>query len=438
MFPSDFIALLEESLGAENASSVISHLEDEPQVSVRVNPFKISAAQAREHFQGIAEDTVAWCPDAFYLSERPSFTADPSFHAGAYYVQEASSMYIGHLVAEACSYAGTGKCFKALDLCAAPGGKSTHILSILSENDLLVCNEVMHSRATVLADNIARWGRPNVVVTNDDPSSFARLEGCFDLMLTDVPCSGEGMFRKDDEAVREWSPDTVNLCAARQRRILADAWPALRAGGFLIYSTCTFNHLEDEDNARWICGELGAELLEERHFLPGRERGEGFYCALLRKDGKQGTRRGATGRIQSAKAPVQSWIDEGCILSAKGDLLKAYPQNLVAEMREIESGVRAIQSGVAVATVKGRDYIPEADLALSTILRRGAFPERELGRKDALRFLAREQVPMPDAPKGFVLLTFEGLPLGFVKNLGNRTNNLYPASRRIRNTNLLG
>ncbi len=257
-------------------------------------------------------------------------------------------------------------------------------------------------------------------------------------MRTDVPCAGEGMFRKGDEAVREWSPDTVTLCAARQRRILADAWPALKAGGYLIYSTCTFNHLEDEDNARWICSELGAELLEERHFLPGTDRGEGFYCALLRKDGEPKTARSAGGRIKPVKSPVQSWLTEGNVILEKGTLLKACPGALAGAMAEMESKVRVIQSGVAVATVKGRDYIPEADLALSTILRRGAFPERELGRKDALRFLAREQIPMPDAPKGFVLLTFEGLPLGFVKNLGNRTNNLYPASRRIRNTNLLG
>jgi len=429
--------MLEESVGAAKAVTVLSHLEDEPQVSVRANPAKIDAGALRQHFADAAGDAVTWCEDALYLDRRPSFTADPLFHAGAYYVQEASSMYVGRLAANAYDSLRQDS-LRVLDLCAAPGGKSTHLLSMLSDDDLLVCNEVMRARATVLADNIARWGRPNVIVTNDDPSSFARLEGWFDLMVTDVPCSGEGMFRKDDEAVEEWSPDTVKLCASRQRRILADSWPALRKGGFLIYSTCTFNHFEDEDNVRWICDELGAELIEERHFLPGIDRGEGFYCALLRKHGESRPFTPRCGQMKTTNSPVLSWLKGDNCIFAKGDLLKAYPKALAGVMREIETKIRVIYSGVAVATVKGRDLIPEADLALSTILARGAFPEGELKRPEALRFLAREAILLPEAPKGFVLVTCEGRPLGFVKNLGNRTNNLYPASRRIRNTNLIG
>lgn len=443
MFSREFTALLEESVGADKASIVIAHLDDDPQVSVRVNPRKLQVDAAREHFAKasgdvtVACDAVPWCDFGLYLTPRPSFTADPLFHAGAYYVQEASSMYIARLAANAFESMHCDHGARVLDLCAAPGGKSTHLLSLLSDDDLLVCNEVMRSRATVLSDNIARWGRPNVVVTNDDPTSFKRLGGYFDLMLTDVPCSGEGMFRKDEEAVEEWSPDNVKLCASRQRRIVADAWPALREGGHLIYSTCTFNHFEDEDNVRWICGELGARLIGERHFLPGIDRGEGFYCALLRKDGDSSSVRPRVGKLQPLSTPAGEWVTAGNVILAKGDLLKAYPAALAGEMREMEQRLHVILSGVAVATVKGHDLIPEADLALSTIIRREAFPEGELSLSESLRFLAREAILLPEAPKGYVLVTHEGFPLGFVKNLGTRTNNLHPASRRIRNANLL-
>lgn len=447
MIKSEFITLLEESLGAEKASTVLAHLDDEPQVSIRINPLKISREEAQKHFaqagnekgEGVAIkcEVVPWCDEALYLTPRPAFTADPLFHAGAYYVQEASSMYIARLAANAFESMHCESGVRVLDLCAAPGGKSTHLLSMLGGEDLLLCNEVMRARATVLADNIARWGRPNVLVTNDDPASFKRLPGYFDLILTDVPCSGEGMFRKDDEARAEWSLDNVNLCASRQRRIVADVWSALREGGHLIYSTCTFNHFEDEDNVRWICSELGAELLEERHFLPGTDRGEGFYCALLRKNGDTPGNRPRAGKVQPLATPAGKWVTAGNVIFAKGDLLKAYPSALAGEMREIEQKLHVIQSGVAVATVKGHDLIPEADLALSTIIRREAFPEGEMDLKQALRYLSREAILLPGLPVGYVLVTYQGFPLGFVKNLGNRANNLHPASRRIRNANLL-
>lgn len=320
-----------------------------------------------------------------------------------------------------------------LDLCASPGGKSTHILSKMAPDDLLVANEAVSSRAGMLASNVARWGLPNVVVTNGDPSAFSGLEGCFDIVLVDAPCSGEGMFRKDADAVSGWSPDNVNLCAARQRRIVGDVWPALKAGGTLIYSTCTFNHFEDEDNARWICSELGARLESERHFLPGIDRGEGFYCAVIRKDGD--LRSAGTMRFNDRSRPVKDasgWLVPGYTVFEKGDLLKAYPAGLSAEMHALESKLKVIHSGVAVALRKGRDLVPEADLAVSTILRRGAFPECDLDIRTALKYLSREPVVLPDAPLGFVLVTFKGYPLGFVKNLGNRTNNLYPQSLRIR------
>lgn len=285
MFPDAFVSQLREDLGPGRAEAVLAGLSSEPEVSVRVNPFKTSLQVLREHFGAIASDPVAWAPDeGFYLSGRPSFTFDPWFHAGAYYVQEASSMYVGALFDKAVAALGRSTGLHVLDLCAAPGGKTTQLLSRLDASSLLVANEIVPSRATVLAENVARWGRSYVAVTSSDPSAFAALKGFFELAVVDAPCSGEGMFRKDLRAREEWSPDAVKLCAGRQRRIVSDMWHALCPGGFMIYSTCTFNRFENEDNVAWICSELGAEALEMRHFYPGEDRGEGFFAALLRKN----------------------------------------------------------------------------------------------------------------------------------------------------------
>lgn len=434
MLPAHFTDLLAESIGAEAASALVEHLDDAPSVSVRANPFKIGVEALRGHFGGNASDAVAWSPDAFYLKERPSFTLDPLFHSGAYYVQEASSMYVGAMLRSLRADCGL-QAARILDLCAAPGGKATDIISNMDGGSLLVSNEVMRNRATVLAENVARWGCPNVLVTNNDPADFKAFDGWFDLVVVDAPCSGEGMFRKDDEAVAEWSLDNVKLCAARQRRILSDIWHSLAEGGYMIYSTCTFNHYEDEDNAEWIASELGAELLEQRHFLPGRDRGEGFYCALLHKSGSSSERRQTKVRTrQQRQAPVPDcpYVREGFRLAAKGTLLKAYPADLYDDMQYVESALKVIHSGIAVAEVKGRDLIPEADLALSSVMAEGAFPKVELGTQDALRFLAKEPLTFDGHPKGYLLLTYENLPLGFVKNLGNRSNNLHPVARRIR------
>lgn len=440
MLPEAFIALLQESYSAETVHRLCAALAEAPSVSVRRNPAKISAESLQEHFGENADGAVEWAPEGLYLKERPSFTLDPLFHTGAYYVQEASSMAIGALLKKVFPTAGqTG--LRVLDLCAAPGGKSTHLASIIGPQSLLVSNEVMQQRATVLAENLTLWGLPNVVVTNNDPADFGRLENCFDLTLVDAPCSGEGMFRKDESSVAEWSPDTVRLCAARQRRILADSWPALRPGGMLIYSTCTFNHLEDEDNTDWICRELGGECLAQRHFLPGTDRGEGFYCALIRKNGEAPRK---TLRTTRSKSPSDAQAKEteklilpGFALREKVTreglrLLKAYPEALTAEIEALSQSLKVLRSGVAVATVKGRDLIPEADLVYSTVFDAGAYPRVELDRETALHYLAHEPLLFPDRPKGYLTLCFKGLPLGFVKNLGNRSNTLHPLSRRIR------
>lgn len=434
MLPERFKEILTESLGEQTASELLPHLEASPSVSVRPNTAKISTEGLRGHFAELYDGPVDWSPESFYLSARPSFTLDPLFHTGAYYVQEAASMYVGHLLE---GILAEGRPIRRLlDLCAAPGGKTTDILSRIPDDSLLVTNEVKRGRATILAENVAKWGRANVLVTNNDPADFKGLDSWFDFVLVDAPCSGEGMFRKDDEAVEDWSEDNVRLCAARQRRILSDIWPALREGGYMIYSTCTFNHFEDEDNAAWIASELGAEILQQRHFLPGRERGEGFYCALLRKSGESAVADGRASSRQRVRKPAPApdcdYVREGYTLALKGDLLKAYPASLMEDMQAVEASLKVIHSGVAVATVKGRDLIPEADLALSCALREDAFPRVELSREDALRFLAKEPLAFPQEPRGYLMMTYCGLPLGFVKNLGNRSNNLHPMARRIR------
>ena len=428
MFPAEFINGLRDSAGAVRAERIVAALSAEPEVSVRVNPMKMTCAALRAQFGATAGDPVSWAPEeAFYLRARPSFTRDPLFHAGGYYVQEASSMYVGALFDRAVAALGRASGLRVLDLCAAPGGKTTQLLSHLDGTSLLVANEVVPARATVLAENVARWGCPNVAVTSSDPSAFPPLHGFFDVAVVDAPCSGEGMFRKDARAVAEWSPDTVRLCAARQRRILADVWPAVAPGGFLIYSTCTFNRLEDEENADWICRELGGDCLEMRHFYPGEDRGEGFFAALIRKDGRYAPGcQAASDRM----TPVE-----------KGSLVKVFPAAYGRDLARLEKSLKVIASGIAVATRKGRDLVPGADLALAVpgirtvvagLLPGLSYEPVAVSREDALRFLSKESLLLPDAPRGYVLLTFEGLGLGFVKNLGSRTNSLLPPSRRIR------
>ena len=429
MFPAEFINALRESIGPSRAERVLAALASEPEVSVRTNPFKLTPAQLRRHFGPLAGEAVPWAAgEGFYLTDRPSFTLDPLFHAGAYYVQEASSMYVGALFEQALSLLGRRGGLRVLDLCAAPGGKTTQLLSHLDDTSLLVANEVVPARATVLAENVARWGCANAVVTSSDPSAFTPLRGLFDIAVVDAPCSGEGMFRKDERAVAEWSLDTVRLCAARQRRILADVWPSLAPGAFLIYSTCTFNRLENEDNVAWIQSELGAECLQLRHFYPGEDRGEGFFAALLRKAG------GVANPAASVPASASA-VQAALTLVARRDLLKQFPAAFLRDLERLEKSLKVIASGTAVALRKGRDLIPEADYALA-VRREGvdglSYACADLTREDALRFLSREALPLPDAPRGYLLLTFEGLGLGFVKNLGNRTNSLLPAGRRIR------
>ena len=385
--PEDFITLMREHYGNDDAEALCNALlTTEPEVSVRLNRRKILLSEDLLSLLDLDKsdgvNAVEWCDDAFYLSERPPFTFDPLLHAGVYYVQEASSMYVAKLLK---NYGPETACC-ALDLCAAPGGKSTLLAGLLPEGSLLLSNEPMSKRANVLAENMQKWTRMpqgtypvDSIVTNNYPADFGAFFNCFDVLVTDVPCSGEGMFRKDEQAVAEWSMGNVMMCVERQRTILRDIWHALKPGGLLVYSTCTFNRFEDEDNARWICSELGAELLEERHFLPGRDRGEGFYCAAIRKSG----------------------------IAEDVDAISVVKDNIV---RKVNSTLRPMPK---IFECEG--------------------PCVELSYDEALAYLRREAIRVP-APKGPVTLCYKGIPLGPGKGVGNRINNLYPEAWRIRSS----
>ena len=316
-------------------------------------------------------------------------------------------MYVGHLFRKLLD---KNTSVRVLDLCAAPGGKTTDLAASLRErcgdNFLLVANEVMKARVGVLDDNVARWGDPNVVVTSVDPAAFAQLRGYFDIIVADVPCSGEGMFRKDPRAREEWSPAVVDLCAARQKRILADVWPALREGGWLLYSTCTYEAAENDENLAWAAAELGGEILEPEaefeesgvrrtphgHLLEaGVVPGEGQWAGALRK---------------TAPQPAAKKADLGVL-------------------RPLRPG------GLRKGELKGKDFVPDADYALSIIFDRNDYHCVDVDRQTALRFLHRDALVLPQAAPGYNAVTYLGHPLGFVKNIGNRCNNLLPKDRRI-------
>ena len=452
--PQAFIERTRQLLGETQYPLFEEALQTEVPVSIRPN-----ATKCAKEVEG---EPIPWASSGVYLKNRPTFTFDPLFHAGCYYVQEASSMFVERVL-----QAYVKEPVVMLDLCAAPGGKSTLCRSVLPEGSLLVANEVMRNRSQILAENLIKWGHPEVVVTNNDPADFSDLTHLFDVILTDVPCSGEGMFRKDQVAVDEWSLENVDVCWKRQRRILTDIWPALKPGGLLIYSTCTFNREEDEDNVAWIAKELGAEILpvpmEEGwgitgnligkdfpvyRFLPHRTKGEGFFLAVLRKhEGvvetvkarpeKKKKGKEAKGKTSQLVVPkeVKSWLEEADTYEymINETFVHAFPKSFSEVYTLLKQYVKVIHSGVTVGELKGKDLIPHHSLAMSIVLQKDAFPKSEVTYEQAIAYLRKEGLVLDaSVPRGYVLLTYRQVPLGFVKNIGNRANNLYPQEWRIR------
>lgn len=382
-----------------------------PTVAIRLNPSKAGGVEL-PILNG--SSPVPWSPYGYILQERPQFTLHPLFHAGVYYVQDSSAMYVGHIFRKVLPSPGYVGHLRVLDLCAAPGGKTTDLAASLREafgdNFTLVSNEVMKDRARVLRDNVARWGDPNVVVTSVDPSLFGRLlPGYFDVVVADVPCSGEGMFRKDERAVQEWSPEVVNLCVARQKRILSDVWPALKTDGFLVYSTCTYEDSENDGNLEWAACTLGGEI------LPPEDEFSSY-----------GVQRTASGNLLKAgSVPGEGqWV---------GALRRTSPQqsSCTGSGDSALDVLHPFRPGSKKGEWKGNDFIPDPDWALRIDFDRTAYPMTGVDKQTALCFLHKDSIVLPDAPLGYNVITYKGIPLGFVKNLGRRCNNLLPPARRI-------
>lgn len=450
MLPTDFIENLHESLSSLEVQQLCHALEKEPVTSIRLND-KIDYLTFDTD-----TDEVPWHEDGYYLSERPAFTLDPLFHAGCYYVQEASSMFIEHVLQQFVARDSV-----VLDLCAAPGGKSTLISHYLGNEGLLVSNEVVRSRVFILSENIQKWGNGNTVVTHNQPIDFGvRLPNVFDCVLVDAPCSGEGMFRKDDGAIAEWSNDNVEACAARQQKILQDVWDTLRPGGILIYSTCTFNPIENEDNAKWIEETLGADVLKVPissawgitegypgyHFYPHKTRGEGFYICVFRKRarGADVTVRSLVSRLPKMKPQtpqavegkevMKTWLlhPELWTMRQQERFVVAYPTKFKEFIDLLSRQFICISTGFGLGEVRGKNIVPQHALAMAKDLRKEAFTQAELSLEQALSYLRTEALVLPNLPMGIILVTYEHVPLGFVKNVGNHCNNLYPKEWRIR------
>ena len=449
--PDSFTRSMTEQLGTEEAQKLFDALETQSPVSIRFNPYKISEKPEGEN--------VPWSRYGFYLLERPVFTADPLFHGGAYYVQEASSMFLEQIFTQLFPEPGR---MKILDLCAAPGGKTTHLSALAGLEALVVSNEVIRTRAKILSENVQKWGLGNVAVTSNDPERFGeQLRGFFDLVVVDAPCSGEGMFRKSPDSRNEWTPNNVNLCASRQQRILADVWGSLKEDGILVYSTCTYNTQEDEDNVRWLTEEFGCEPvhietdpswgivrnevegIECFHFYPHRVKGEGFFAAVLRKVGKVKkethlkVRKPVLSDLTKAEFElIRPWIGQADLMhfaKLNGERIFGY----YAHHREIVNGLAevltVIYSGVEVGQIMNRKLKPEHSLSVFHDVSREVMPVTELLQEDALRYLRKEDVNPQLFEEGINLVSFSGLPIGWIKRIGHRVNNLYPKEWRILN-----
>lgn len=436
--PLAFTQRMQQQLGAEY-DAFAATLQGEPITSIRLNPFKPTAIFNNE-------EQVKWAEAGRYLLQRPAFIFEPLFHAGTYYVQEASSMFIE----QACNKIPTSdKPLKVLDMCAAPGGKSTHLLSLINNNGLLVSNEVIPNRNKILQQNISKWGVANAVVTQNKPEDFSRLDNYFDVVLVDAPCSGEGLFRKDKEAVTEWSEKNVEMCSIRQQDILQHAITTLKPGGYLIYSTCTYAQLENDNNIAWmqqqnmqviplkdVAGNSGIQPTQYGlQFYPHKVKGEGFYICLLQKP-----QTGYTLFVPKSKPPKQDGFSEiakrffknpvDFILSEKKEQVYAFPAAWADDMFYLMQQLYVRQAGIPMGEVKGKDFIPTQELALSVDLNPN-LPTVQLDKEKALTFLKSETFKPDTDLRGWCLAQYEGFNLGWMKVMDGRINNYYPKDWRI-------
>lgn len=447
--PLRFVERIRQQLGVEEAERLCAALESDQPTSVRLHPCR--GDQAVLPCRG----AVPWSERGYYLDHRPSFTLDPAFHAGAYYVQEASSQFVERLLPTACEG------LRVLDLCAAPGGKTTLYASKVGSEGLVVANEIDRKRVQVLADNVRKWGLGNVAVTCGDAAMAARMESWYDVVAVDAPCSGEGMFRKDEDARKEWSEQNVRLCAERQDDILRHAWQALRAGGTLIYSTCTFNHEEDEGSLErllaWASEEVEAAPevavdpawgvvtghvgpFQTFRFMPHRAEGEGFFAAVARKSESSGK-----GRVSKAKRSVIGGVDKAALIELKrwlkepdrmqfgvaGETCYGWYKGQADAVKQLSGQCAVIYSGVALGQIFKGKLKPDQALAHFVGLNREAVAGATLTQEEALAYLRKQELAVQRFSEGMNLVLCDGLPLGFAKRIGARVNNLYPNVLRI-------
>ncbi len=440
--PQGFIDEMQTLSGMDSEALLVS-LGKSPEVGVRLNGRKRSSVS----FDGA--EPVKWCPAGLHLRERPAFTLMPELHSGAFYVQDPSSMIHREIVSRLASAPSV-----LVDFCAAPGGKTTAAIDALPDGSVVIANEFESSRVGALKENLTKWGYPHVAITNSPTDAFRALSGQVDIAMVDAPCSGEGMMRKDAEARRQWSVGLVAQCASLQREIVADAVETLRPGGYLVYSTCTFNRVENEDMLDWMAEEFGLDSVDmgfpeewgipgglsgrpAYRFMPHKTRGEGLFVGVMRKP--EGSAAASHRKIRFNQRglglPGTDLVHspESYLFSAYGNVLKAASPLLCSLLDMLPKKTRIVASGVDIGERKGKDFIPSAALALSNAYRRGALPEVEVSYEEAVAYLRREPVALPpDVPRGICLVCYGGLPLGWVKNIGNRANNLYPQSWRIR------
>jgi NOL1/NOP2/sun family putative RNA methylase len=456
--PNELLASLKGVPGFDEIPFKEIHTSGQQVTSVRFNPAKVSEEDIDDHiFPGIANgqhpaSLVPWCSTGRYLPQRPSFTFDPLFHAGAYYVQEASSMFLDHVVK---SLFADEPPQRVLDLCAAPGGKST-LLAARFPDSFIVSNEVIKNRVTILAENLSKWGSSNVAVTHSDPKDFKRLPGYFDLVVVDAPCSGSGLFRKDQHAIEEWSEANVMMCSHRQQRILADAISSLKQNGYLVYSTCSYSSAEDEDICDWIVENLDlkpvaipidqawgiVETFSTKHnapgyrFYPDKVKGEGFFIACFRQENPADEYEGRTTKLASATKEeqriVEPWLDQprNYQLFRQKETIIAFPLKWQEEFTTVQKNLSVRKSGVAIGVIKGSDLIPHHEFALSGLLNPN-LKFVELNEIQALRYLRRQDLVLDTSVKGWALARYKHLNLGWMKVLGNRVNNYYPIDWRI-------
>jgi len=438
--PQALLNSLESVNGFNKEAFIKIHESGEQVTSIRVNPFK-EFEISNLKFQ------IPWTEYGYYLETRPSFTFDPLFHAGCYYVQEASSMFLEQALKQTLNLSQP---LKVLDLCAAPGGKSTHLLSLISKESLLVSNEVIRSRANILTDNIVKWDCSNVIVTNNDPRDFQRLENYFDVIVVDAPCSGSGLFRRDPEAIEEWSEQNVALCSQRQQRILADILPALKNDGVLIYSTCSYSKEEDEEICNWLTEEFqisnlkfkiedGWGIIETEQgyrFWPDKVKGEGFFIACFRKTGGN-DEEAYLPKIKPGKFSVREMEILNKNVNAEGlaflrheEIIYTIPEILLADINFLSSKLRVVNCGTRIGEIIKDKLIPDHALALSNIIS-DKTSRIELDHEQAIQYLKKKELRLETDKKGWTLVTHQGHHLGWINILPNRINNYYPKELRI-------